>query len=190
MTIRIDRTLQEKYNQLSNETNHSRNELISMALQYAIRQYGNKKKNVKGPSVQRGPLLSLLERSVLSFCRFLSNSRSCRFSFALRFIIAPVGHSFAQSPQFLHFSGSIMAKLFSTLTASNLQAFSHFFAAYTSVGAGFSRLCARIGRMTLHYDLILGRSYSDNVVRTSVKRIYHIPRTYLCLLQLRRRIPG
>ena len=36
MTIRIDRTLQEKYNQLSNETNHSRNELISMALQYAL----------------------------------------------------------------------------------------------------------------------------------------------------------
>ena len=36
MTIRIDSTLQEKYNQLSNETNHSRNELISMALQYAL----------------------------------------------------------------------------------------------------------------------------------------------------------
>ena len=36
MTIRIDRTLQEKYNQLANETNHSRNELISMALQYAL----------------------------------------------------------------------------------------------------------------------------------------------------------
>ena len=36
MTIRIDRTLQEKYNQLSKETNHSRNELISMALQYAL----------------------------------------------------------------------------------------------------------------------------------------------------------
>ena len=32
----------------------------------------------------------------------------------------------AQSPQFLHFSGSIIARLFSTLTASNLQAFSHF----------------------------------------------------------------
>lgn len=36
MTIRIDRTLQEKYNQLSNETNHSRNELISMALQLSL----------------------------------------------------------------------------------------------------------------------------------------------------------
>ena len=39
---------------------------------------------------------------------------------------AIVGHSLAQRPQFLHFSGSIMARLFSTLTASNLQAFSHF----------------------------------------------------------------
>ena len=36
MTIRIDRTLQEKYNDLSNKTNRSRNELISMALRYAL----------------------------------------------------------------------------------------------------------------------------------------------------------
>ena len=36
MTIRIDRTLQEKYNQLSAQTNRSRNELIGMALQYAL----------------------------------------------------------------------------------------------------------------------------------------------------------
>lgn len=36
MTIRIDRTLQEKYNKLSAATNRSRNELISMALQYAL----------------------------------------------------------------------------------------------------------------------------------------------------------
>jgi len=36
MTIRIDRTLQEKYNELAAKTNHSRNELISMALQYAL----------------------------------------------------------------------------------------------------------------------------------------------------------
>ena len=36
MTIRIDRTLQEKYNQLSAKTNRSRNELIGMALQYAL----------------------------------------------------------------------------------------------------------------------------------------------------------
>ena len=35
MTIRIDRALQEKYNELSARTNRSRNELISMALQYA-----------------------------------------------------------------------------------------------------------------------------------------------------------
>ena len=36
MTIRIDRTLQERYNQLSAQTNRSRNELIGMALQYAL----------------------------------------------------------------------------------------------------------------------------------------------------------
>lgn len=36
MTIRIDRELQEAYNQLSIKTNRSRNELISMALKYAL----------------------------------------------------------------------------------------------------------------------------------------------------------
>ena len=36
MTIRIDRILQEKYNELSLRTNRSRNELIGMALQYAL----------------------------------------------------------------------------------------------------------------------------------------------------------
>lgn len=36
MTIRIDKNLQEKYNELSAKTNHSRNELIGMALQYAL----------------------------------------------------------------------------------------------------------------------------------------------------------
>lgn len=36
MTIRIDRALQEKYNELSARTNRSRNELIGMALQYAL----------------------------------------------------------------------------------------------------------------------------------------------------------
>ena len=36
MTIRIDRTLQEAYNDLSAKTNRSRNELINMALQYAL----------------------------------------------------------------------------------------------------------------------------------------------------------
>lgn len=36
MTIRIDRTLQERYNELSSQTNRSRNELINMALQYAL----------------------------------------------------------------------------------------------------------------------------------------------------------
>ena len=36
MTIRIDKTLQERYNDLSARTNRSRNELIGMALQYAL----------------------------------------------------------------------------------------------------------------------------------------------------------
>ena len=35
MTIRIERSLQERYNELSAKTNRSRNELIGMALQYA-----------------------------------------------------------------------------------------------------------------------------------------------------------
>lgn len=36
MTIRIDKALQEKYNELADKTNRSRNELISMALKYAL----------------------------------------------------------------------------------------------------------------------------------------------------------
>lgn len=36
MTIRIDKTIQEKYNELSAKTNRSRNELIGMALQFAL----------------------------------------------------------------------------------------------------------------------------------------------------------
>lgn len=36
MTIRIDKVLQEEYNKLSFKTNRSRNELIGMALQYAL----------------------------------------------------------------------------------------------------------------------------------------------------------
>lgn len=36
MTIRIDKALQEAYNELSTKTNRSRNELIGMALQYAL----------------------------------------------------------------------------------------------------------------------------------------------------------
>lgn len=36
MTIRIDSVLQEEYNRLSTLTNRSRNELICMALQYAL----------------------------------------------------------------------------------------------------------------------------------------------------------
>lgn len=44
MTIRIDRTLQEKYNELSAKTNRSRNELIGMALQFALDHMEIKKK--------------------------------------------------------------------------------------------------------------------------------------------------
>ena len=36
MTIRIDRALQEEYSNLAAKTNRSRNELISMALRYAL----------------------------------------------------------------------------------------------------------------------------------------------------------
>ena len=36
MTIRLDRELQEQYNQPSIRTNRSRNELINMALKYAL----------------------------------------------------------------------------------------------------------------------------------------------------------
>ncbi len=36
MTIQIERALQEEYNDLAVKTNRSRNELICMALQYAI----------------------------------------------------------------------------------------------------------------------------------------------------------
>ena len=36
MTIRIDKSIQEAYNELSAKTNRSRNELIGMALQYAL----------------------------------------------------------------------------------------------------------------------------------------------------------
>lgn len=36
MTIRIDKTLQEEYNDLAVKTSRSRNELIGMALRYAL----------------------------------------------------------------------------------------------------------------------------------------------------------
>ena len=36
MTIRIDRAVQEEYNKLSLQTNRSRNELIGLALQFAL----------------------------------------------------------------------------------------------------------------------------------------------------------
>lgn len=36
MTIRIDKILQERYDELSNMSNRSRNELIATALQYSL----------------------------------------------------------------------------------------------------------------------------------------------------------
>ena len=36
MTIRIEKELQEKYTNLSDKTNYSRNELIGRALKYAL----------------------------------------------------------------------------------------------------------------------------------------------------------
>ena len=36
MSIRIEKSLQEQFNDLSAKTNRPRNELISMALQYAL----------------------------------------------------------------------------------------------------------------------------------------------------------
>lgn len=36
MTIRVDKALQEEYNNLAVKTNRSRNELIGMALRYAL----------------------------------------------------------------------------------------------------------------------------------------------------------
>ena len=46
MTIRIDRSLQEKYNDLSTRTNRSRNDLISMALRYALENMEVKEERV------------------------------------------------------------------------------------------------------------------------------------------------
>lgn len=45
MTIRIDKVLQEAYNDLSAKTNRSRNELICMALQYALDIIGVQTRN-------------------------------------------------------------------------------------------------------------------------------------------------
>ncbi len=45
MTIRIDKALQEKYNALSTRTNRSRNELIGMALQFALDHMEIQEKN-------------------------------------------------------------------------------------------------------------------------------------------------
>lgn len=47
MTIRIDAELQEAYNKLAARTNRSRNELIGMALQYALDNMELKEKDEK-----------------------------------------------------------------------------------------------------------------------------------------------
>lgn len=44
MTIRIERRLQEAYDKLAAETNRSRNQVIGMALQYAIENMEVQKK--------------------------------------------------------------------------------------------------------------------------------------------------
>jgi len=36
MTIRVDKLIQEKFDELAKQSNRSRNELINMALQYAL----------------------------------------------------------------------------------------------------------------------------------------------------------
>lgn len=36
MTIRVDKKIQEKFDELSKKSNRSRNELINMALEYAL----------------------------------------------------------------------------------------------------------------------------------------------------------
>jgi predicted transcriptional regulator len=43
MTIRIDRGLQEQLDKLANETDRSRNEVINLALKYAIENAETKK---------------------------------------------------------------------------------------------------------------------------------------------------
>lgn len=58
MTIRIDRALQEEYNDLAAKTNRSRNELISMALQCALDHI-----DYSGPAAHLGRSLAQLDRA-------------------------------------------------------------------------------------------------------------------------------
>lgn len=59
MTIRIDRALQEKYNELSAKTNRSRNELIGMALQYALENMEIKEWKLENSKAENTTLLFL-----------------------------------------------------------------------------------------------------------------------------------
>ena len=45
MTIRVDRDLQEQYTKLADKTKRSRNELINMALQFALDNMELREKN-------------------------------------------------------------------------------------------------------------------------------------------------
>ncbi len=61
MTIRIDRVLQEQYNELAARTNRSRNELIGMALQYALNNMVIQDLNVVPDAVAESSGISDLE---------------------------------------------------------------------------------------------------------------------------------
>ena len=98
----------------------------------------------------------------------MSNSRSCRFSFRSEIYYSACRTFLCAESAVLALLRIYHGQIVFNLDSVKLASFFALLAAYTSVGAGFSRLCARIGRMTLHYDLILGRSYSDNVVRAGI----------------------
>ena len=68
MTIRIDRALQERYNELSAKTNRSRNELICMALQYAL-------DNMEIQDKQQTDKRELLDSSVGSLLYIILDTR-------------------------------------------------------------------------------------------------------------------
>lgn len=61
MTIRIDRVLQEQYNELAARTNRSRNELIGMALQYALDNMVIQSLNVMPAAIAENSEISDLE---------------------------------------------------------------------------------------------------------------------------------
>ena len=72
MTIRIDRALQEEYNDLAAKTNRSRNELISMALQYALDHINSSLEKVIPRKGYCNPSLSDTRHALISNTGFLS----------------------------------------------------------------------------------------------------------------------